>query len=376
MDRRTLMIAIAASPLAAGLAPGRARAQTGPIIAPIRLAEGRVLIDVQLNGQGPFPFAIDTGAVISGVEEPLAVKLGLPLIRKVRLAKRQFDLFKVSDLVLGGAMRQQDAALFGLKLDLQGAHGLIAAGIVTSFDSTLDFAALEWRVYPDGGADRTGYSRLTSWIRQDPGANGSRRIGVEVMLDGAPLKLVVDTGAPKSLILERDVGRRLGYWDDSRPFAPMPTSRIDGLAPRPARSLRGGLLQIGDTRFEAPIVTVEDRKPIQGGFDGILGLPILETMNLAVDRQAGALWVKANGRSVRRERLSRTGLWIDEDSRGVKIAVVGVGSPAEAAGLKAGDRLSGGSFRDILRLLRADQAPITVQVEGRGSVTLIPADYI
>ncbi|MBX3481317.1 MAG: aspartyl protease family protein [Caulobacter sp.] len=371
MDRRTLLIALAASPLA-----GPALAQSKAIVAPIRLANGRVLIDALINGQGPYPFAIDTGAVVSGVDQALAEELGLPLIRKVNLAKRPFDLFKASELVLGGAVRQQDAALFGFKLNLGGARGLIAAGLLTSFDSTLDFERQQWRVYPDGGGERAGDTRLASWFRTDPGANGSRRIGVEVTLDGNPLKLVVDTGAPRAVILEREVGRRLGYWNESRPFAPMPTSRIDGLAPKPARSMRGDLLQVGDIRFERPIVTVEDRRPIQGGFDGILGLPVLEAMNLSVDTREQALWVRSSGRPVWRERLSRTGLWIDETPGGVKVSVVGVGSPAQAAGLKAGDRITGGSFRDILGLLRADQAPITLQVEGRGAVTLIPADYI
>jgi hypothetical protein len=365
------MIALAASPMAGG-----AFAQGGAIVAPIRLADRRVLIDALINGQGPYPFAIDTGAVVSGVEEAIALELGLPVVRKVKLAKREFDLFKVSELVLGGAVRQENAALFGLKLNLCGASGLIAAGMVTTFDSTLDFERLQWRVYPGGLTERPGYHQLKSWIRQDAGANGSKRIGIEAVLDGIPLKLVVDTGAPKTLILERDVGKRLGYWNDSRPYAPVASRRIDGLAPNPSRAMRGGLLEVGDIRFEAPIVTVEDRKPIQQGYDGIIGLPVLESMNLSVDARGGALWVKSNGRPVWREPISRTGLWIDQAPGGVKLSVVGVGSPAAAAGLKVGDRISGGTFSDILGLLSADQAPITLIVEGRGAVTFTPADYI
>jgi len=363
------MIALAASPMAGG-----AFAQGGAIVAPIRLADRRVLIDARINGQGPYPFAIDTGAVVSGVEEAIALELGLPVVRKVKLAKREFDLFKVSELVLGGAVRQEDAVLFGLKLNLRGASGLIAAGMVTTFDSTLDFERLQWRVHPGGLTERPGYQQLKSWIRQDAGANGSKRIGIEAVLDGNRLKLVVDTGAPKTLILERDVGKRLGYWNDSRPFAPVASSRIDGVSS--GRALRGGVLEVGDVRFEAPIVTVEDRKPIQQGYDGIIGLPVLESLNLSVDTRSGSLWVKSSGRPVWRETISRTGLWLDPAPGGAKIAVVGIGSPAQAAGLKVGDRITGGTFSDILGLLRADEAPIPLMVEGRGQVTLVPADYI
>lgn len=371
LDRRSLLLALAASPLA-----GPALAQDGAIVAPIQLKDERVLVEARLNGQGPYSFAIDTGAVVSGVEEEIARQLGLPVIRKVRLLGREFDLFKVSDLTLGGAVRQADAALFGLKGNLRGASGLIAAGMVTTFDSTLDFERMEWRVHPRGLAERPGYERLDSWVRVDAGANGSKRIGLVAMLDGKPLKLLVDTGMPRTVVLERDVGRRLGYWDDSRPFAPVASSGIAGVAPRPSRALRGGLLQVGGMRFEAPVVTVQDGPPPQQDYDGIIGLPVLERMNLSVDSQAGILWAKANGRPGWRERISRTGLWVDAAPGGAKVSVVGTGSPAAAAGLKVGDRIRGESFAALLRLLGADQAPITLTVEGRGAVTITPADYI
>lgn len=371
LDRRALLLALAASPLA-----GRSWAQDGAIVAPIQLKDERVLIETRINGRGPYPFAIDTGAVVSGLEEEIARQLGLPVLRKVRLLGREFDLFKVSDLALGGAVRQPDAALFGLKGDLRGASGLIAAGMMTAFDSTLDFERAEWRVYPGGLTERSGYEQLDSWIRVDAGANGSKRIGLRAMLDGKPVKLLVDTGMPRTVVLERDVGRRLGYWDDSRPFAPVPSSGIAGLAPRPSRALRGGLLQVGGMNFEAPVITVQDGPPPQQDYDGIIGLPVLERMNLSVDSRGGTLWVKANGRPGWRERISRTGLWVDAAPGGAKVSVVGTGSPAAAAGLKVGDRIKGESFGAVLRVLGADQAPITLTVEGRGAVTFTPVDYI
>jgi serine protease Do len=371
LDRRALLLALAAAPLA-----WPSRAQGGPIVAPIRLKDERVLIEARIDGQGPYAFAIDTGAVVSGVEEEIARQLRLPVIRKVNLLGRQFDLFKVSDLTLGGAVRQADAALFGLNGNLRGASGLVAAGMVTTFDSTLDFEQLEWRVYPGGLSERPGYERLDSWVRVDAGANGSKRIGVKATLDGKPLKLLVDTGMPRTVVLERDVGRRMGYWDDARPFAPVASSGIAGVAPRPSRALRGRLLEVGGMRFDTPVVTVRDGPPPQQDYDGTIGLPVLERMNLSVDSKAGALWVKANGRPGWRERISRTGLWIDAAPGGAKVSVVGTGSPADAAGLKVGDRIKGESFAAILRSLGADQAPITLTVEGRGAVTFTPADYL
>jgi len=366
---------------AAGLSLGfssaaLARPSAGAVVAPIRLEQERVIIDAMINGQGPMPFAIDTGAVVSGLEVDVARRLGLPVIRKVRLAGRPFDLYKVDELVLGGAVRQPDAALFGLTLNLRGANGLLAAGLVTTFDSQLDFDRLEWRVFPAGLGDTPGFEPLPSWIRQDAGsAQGSRRIGVKVMLDGQPLSLVVDTGLPKTLVLENGVGRKLGYWNDDRDYAPASSVGIAGPAPRPGRVMRARDLTIGGLRFDAPLVTVRDAPRMQQDYDGILGLPIIERMNLSVDSRKAILLARPSGRPARDESVNRTGLWIDEAPGGAKVSVVGRGSPAQAAGLKVGDRINGPSFGAILKSLSAD-GPVSLDVQGRGLVSLTPRKYI
>lgn len=374
--RRSLLAALGAAPLTTTSLSLPALAQAGAIVAPIRLEAGRVLIDAGINGRGPYPFAIDTGAVVSGIEEDIAKGLGLPVLRRVRLAGKVFDLYQARELTLGGAVRQADAVLFGLKGDLGGAQGLLAAGLVTTFDSTLDFDRSEWRVYPGGLPDRTGLEVLASSIRQDEGANGSRRIGVEVLLDGQKLSLVVDTGLPKTLVLETQVGKRLGYWGETRPFAPASSVGIAGPAPRPSRVFRGGALQIGGMTFDKPLVTVRDAPRMKQEYDGILGLPIIELMTLSVDTAKGALLARRNARARREERVSRTGLWVDEAPGGAKVSLVGKGGPAEAAGLKPGDRIKGPSFGAILRQLGADSGVIELEVEGRGKVSLTPAAYI
>ena len=61
---------------------------------------------------------------------------------------------------------------------------------------------------------------------------------------------------------------------------------------------------------------------------------------------------------------------------GAKVSLVGKGGPAEAAGLKPGDRIKGPSFGAILRQLGADSGVIELEVEGRGKVSLTPAAYI
>jgi len=378
LTRRFLLALGASLPIA-----GVARAQAGAIVAKVRLENGRVVIDAHLNGKGPFPFVVDTGAVVSGVEDELAKSLGLKVIRQVRLnSGRTFPLYAVDDLVLGGAVRQQGASLFGLKANLRGGEGLVAAGMMTTHDSILDFDREEWRLYPGGLAARPGYSELDSDIQLDPGSNGSRRISVQATLDGKRLKLLVDTGAPRMVVLDPDIGKGLGYWDDRKVFAPAAFSGIDGTLERSGRTVRGEVLEIGPGRFERPLVTTRfPGAPVIRGFDGIVGLPVLERLNLSVAAAARRLWVKPNDRPQRRESVNRSGLWLDPAKGGARVAVVGTGSPAASAGFKVGDRIASASeFGALLgRLGGAAGETVTFRVErpgGAQDVRFVLADYV
>ncbi len=104
------------------------------MVARFRLEGGRALIDATLNGKGPFPFIIDTGAVVSGVLEETARAVGLKKIREVNLKGDKFPLYAADEVVLGGAVRMPDVALAGL-WRLGGGTGLLAAGLMTTFDS-------------------------------------------------------------------------------------------------------------------------------------------------------------------------------------------------------------------------------------------------
>ena len=347
--RRRLVASAISLPVLAGL-PGLARAADGPVVAAIRVTDQRVLIDVLLDGKGPFSFVIDTGAVVSGVREAVVQQVGLRKLRDVRLnAGKSFPLYAVDDLVLGGAVHQKDAALFGLEGPRLGGDGLLAAGLMTALDSELDFAAGEWRVWPTGSPDRTGFTRLASELREDPGVNGSRRIFADVTLGGVVLRPVFDTGMPWVLSLTHATGRKLGLWNDTTPYVPTRTSSIGGVAKSLARLVRGPLLQVGGETYPAPLVIV--RPPDVAGPDEVLGLPLMRTLNLSVDRAAKAVWVRRNSLAVTETRYGGSGLWVEDDKGRVRVAEVGTGSPAAGAGVRVGDVLDVATVRDAIGLL-------------------------
>jgi serine protease Do len=350
LTRRRLAATALALPFAPWLASA-ARAAAPPITAAIRLTESRVLIDALIDGKGPYAFVVDTGAVVSGVREELIQQLGLRKLRDVALnGGKSFPLYAVDDLVLGGAVRQQGVALFGLAGNNLGGDGLLAAGLMTTFDSELDFEAGQWRVYPTGAPDRAGFTRLASELRDEPGANGSRRIFADVALGDTTLRPILDTGMPWALTMTHGEGLKLGLWRDDTPYAPVRLGGIAGLGKSPARLVRAPRLRIGQADYAAPLVVV--RPPDAFGVDSVLGLPVLRTLNLSVDRAAKAVWVKRNGLAPTESHYGGSGLWVEAEDGKVHVAEVGVGSPAAKAGVRPGDVIDGVStVREALAVL-------------------------
>jgi serine protease Do len=356
ITRRRLAASALALPFAqafAGVAQAADQAADQPIVAAIRLNDKRVLIDVLLDDKGPFSFVIDTGAVVSGVRDPVAQQLGLKKLRDVRLNEnKSFPLYAVDQLVLGGALRQQGAALAGLSETEQmlGGDGLLAAGMVTSLDSELDFDKGQWRIYPAGTPDRTDFTALASELRDAPGANGSARIFADVKVGDAIVRPVLDTGMPWVLTLTHAVGKRLGLWNDTTPYAPVRLRGIAGPGKSPARLVRAPSLRIGPADYAAPLIVV--RPPDAFGDDHVLGLPVLRTLNLSIDHAARTVWVKRNSLSSTDSHYGGSGIWVDADGDKVKVAEVGIGSPAAKAGVQPGDVLDGvGALRDAIALL-------------------------
>ena len=375
ITRRTLGLSLTA---AGGLAlAGPALARRSSIAVPITLGD-RVLMDVRLNGQGPFPFAVDTGAVVSGVKQDLADRLDLRKQRDVRLNGASFPLYNVPEIVFGGAVRQENAALFGLEGVNLGADGLLAAGLLTTYDSELDFERLQWRVHPQGGPDRTGFERLESELRTV--GPGSDRPFADVTLDGEVMRPVWDTGAPRPMSIPYRIGRGLGLWRDDRPFGSVLVTGIQGAASRPGRIVRAGRLTIGGSTYDRPMVLIRPEGHPLG--ESILGLPIMRTLDLSLDRAGRDVWVRRNALQAGTEaRYGNAGTWLEEAGGGVRVALVSPESPAAAAGLLPGDMVQGpdGLRGAIARLAGPAGAEREMTVRRGGqtlTVRVTLADYL
>lgn len=361
LHRRTF---IASAAVSAGLA-GHVRAESPPYRIPITLTDSRVLVDCMIGEHGPYRFVFDTGGTIGLIELNLALQLKLKQLGTSRLGLKQgrkaYPIFAVQDLSFGGQVRQAVSAIAGVDVVnfRDGAIGSIAAGALTAGDCELDFAAGEWRIYTDGSPDRSGWTRYEKAIFHQGNLNGSAFIVADARLGGQSFRFGLDTGMPSSMRIYRKTAEASGLWNAPRwsPTAPGGKGRM----------VRAPLHLAGETIPDVIITILET--PEWSVFPmGVIGLPILRRFNMATAPKEEALFLKPNAVQAPAERYNRAGLWIDREGSDVKIAVVGPGSPAEKADLKAGDRLIGADFETLInQMFEAPGHRIALTVERAGA---------
>lgn len=128
--------------------PPSTAAETEPKLEQRR--DGRVTVDVLVNGQGPFPFIIDTGANRSAIGRTLAERLALPvsgenLIHGVSGSEMRPSVM-VQDMRSGDLQLGDGAFPLIEQTTLGNAAGLLAANELLSQGVDLDFRRQRFRV--------------------------------------------------------------------------------------------------------------------------------------------------------------------------------------------------------------------------------------
>ena len=375
IGRRTVLAGGAAAAMLPRAALAAAR---GVYRAKIALEGDRVLVAVGIAGKGPYIFMIDTGGVVSLIHDSLAKELKLSQIGHSALGGAGgadiYPLYKARDFVIGGTIRQASVALVGAgELNFgEDIEGTLAAGIITVIDSELDFDAGELRMYPDGRGERPGFAHVRSSIRRLGSSEGeeSPYIFADVAMNGRSLDTMLDTGAPGFLSLGPAAARASGLWDDTRPFSPYRPQGVGGQG-QLGRFIRVPSVTFGGVTIDRPIVTLRGQGTgIKAGAeigDAIGGLALIRLFNLSVDAGSRQLWVQRSREQLPDQHYGMSGLWLERAADGIKVEVVGTGSPGAAAGILAGDSIVDMAWGPLLAMINGkpgDIVKLTIVRDG------------
>ncbi|MET0274887.1 MAG: aspartyl protease family protein [Phenylobacterium sp.] len=353
--------------LALPLLPGWAQGAPGLADVPIRLTGNTPWTGVWLDKQGPFRFRIVSGTNVFLIYEALARRIGLELataedtIASNRYKRQVVTPYRVKEMVVGGALPLANIRLLplpGAREPLYPGSVPIPSDRITSFD----WAGQMMRYSADLPAEAaTAYGKV-------PLRHSDIGIGwipkVDCRLGGKPLRLRLSTGSAYGLTLYPDAVKRLGLWNGPEPHY---DRKIEGNGrDLEIRIVRRGDLELGGLRFERPVLGLYDPAHVlmdlNENDDGEIGMEVLRRVDLIFDPRRDMSWMRPNAAMADGWTYDRAGFQVITADSGTRVERVDPGSPAEKAGLKAGDMI-GTNEENVRRLVAAQMMPAGTKID-------------
>jgi membrane-associated protease RseP (regulator of RpoE activity) len=300
---------------------------------------------VKVNGKGPYQFIFDTGGV-NLLTPPLSKELGISAeghMQGNRAGSGHMDvqLLKVQSLQLGGAT-VKDQIFAQIPLDSMGViEGVPLPGMV-GFETFRRFVT-----QIDYGAQTITLIKPDAFDPKNAGTpvpikfNGNT-IEVPATYDGVPGTFTIDTGNRSALILNSPfVAAHAQFAKYST--APEATTGWGIGGPTKSHVIRGHNLVIGGQTVAAPVVQLAtstkgaDADPSQSGN---IGGGTLKRFVVTLDYGHNTMYLKPVTQPVSDlDSFDRSGVWINQGTAGYSVVDVTKGTPADQAGLKAGDEI-------------------------------------
>jgi len=170
---------------------------------PARIVGGWfMVVPVAVDGTGPYPFLLDTGATSTILDETLAARLRLPrlgrAVQETATAARASDLVRAT-LTLGGVERP-DGDVISAPLDAVRAldadiRGVVGQDLLRGANWWLDYRGRALIEDADGAlaGSTVGERIAVHWAADRPAVDAS-------LPDGSPLRLILDSAAGSALL--------------------------------------------------------------------------------------------------------------------------------------------------------------------------------
>jgi predicted aspartyl protease len=373
--------------LAAAAPGGLAQAEERAVF-PFRVTRNIAWTGVSLNGKGPFPFTLDTGANSYLITPELVAQLGLLNTNAAVRSQTAGGLttlrvYDIKEIVIGGAVRDFNVPVIELHdrtLDLT--QGIVPTSNLASVG--FDFDAEKVTVARALAAEPAGYApvrlvnemRRGGFSRSDLTSEQAQAV-IRAELDGQPVRLMVDTGASTSLYLFGDYVRARNLWDRDSKAVEGKASTVGGVVS--TRLVRMKQLKLAGAVFkDVPAHLAEPHATYHGAdsTDGLIGMELLRRLNFVIAPERRQIWFKPSKAMDDVYRYDRAGLGIDKVGAEIRVTSVHPGSPAARAGLVRGDKVTGwagqGGYFGLLWALQGPPGDVVrIQVERAGAPTVL-----
>lgn len=333
------------------------KSRTRQVKMPFLLQRNLIVLEVWLNGKGPYNFLLDTGIGTSLITDPvLGQELNLPLEGRFLVAgageERPLEAFQTAaDVGLNGGIRASKLPFLILSddvLNLSGyvglpIHGLLGSDVFRSFVVEID-PEQQHLILHASASYRPPRGRR--WARLPLDMEGRKTyLTLPVQLTDSltlPLKLVLDTGAGHALSLETTSDARLQV-----PATRLRTPLGRGLSGNINGYLgRVTALQLGRYRLPTLLTSFPDAADVASRVEtprnGNLGFELLKRFRVVIDYERNALLLRPNG--MFREPFEHDMCGFDllatgPNYRQYKVLRIEPESPAARAGITVGDEI-------------------------------------
>jgi hypothetical protein len=302
-------------------------------------AEGGLIFQMKVNGQGPFRTIFDTGAV-NVISADFTKQLGLKVEEKaisfgaiggsIKARTVHIDTLTIGDLTINN----QTFYVLDIPADSGTPQMLVGWEFMRAFAVRMDFQHNQLTFFDGKTFKGTGNS-----VPLILHTNGN---GIDVMakVDGIEGRFLVDSGNQSGTFLSAVFGNRnnlvqklnahlLGY--NGRGFG--------GDSPQ-AYFVRLHTFQIGKLKINGPVSRLQTANDsFNETLAGNIGQDILGRFTVTVDCQHAMMYLEKNPGWNKPGAFNRTGMLVDFNQDSDEVKTVFPGSPADAAGLKRGDRI-------------------------------------
>jgi hypothetical protein len=314
--------------------------QAKPAVMPLEPIGTAVLVDVMVDGHGPYRFALDSGSS-DVIDAGLAHELGLPVTGAFRgrgAGERPVDvgLTRVASLGVGDlTLRDQLLRVVPLDFDPVGTklayRGLIGFELFDRLIVRLDHELKQLTLTEPAGWTYGGSGSLV------PFRFHGRVPVTDGLIDLVPGRFTLDTGQGNSLTLYRPFMEQVGIVNKYPPkFTTVVAVGIGGAIT--AGVARGNLLKLGPVDVAGPVIYLSQQRA--GAFAdptvaGNVGEGVFERFNVTFDYGRRQAFFErtahySDGDSLRLLTLKR-------DQDGMRVLSVLPGGPAAEAGIEADD---------------------------------------